>query len=1335
MEAAVHRTDSQKNQPNGPRVSFNRDVHVKRIGTRPSEKSKIETKNLQPPSTQHLRRELPADLSEESIRKEAAHVLAQAEKIKCKAESGKNIPSQIKNLNNKLSGSNKFNSLPTRKKKSVQKPVTRSVSDASSKKSKKPSIFNIFSRKSDSNLNPGQQGTSRFVESGGRRLVRSKSDVGSNKESNLSQRKNSEKEDLATNSGKPIQLSPIIENAQKEEYFEELFNCERRKSEAITAHEKNATKLTDFLTKYNTEPKLSGNIGYTNHEDLDLVPSKPIAETIQALQQNKIKSLEDMHSSQIPPKKPTLTKGLTVNGMVKRLSMERFSPPPTISGPAFSYTRPNENIIYAQLVEEERPLKRPTAFKNSLQYSQNGKSTTYSSEDVLDYPSSHQTSSAIRIEPPSRVIISPEREGFSNVKGPTMIRIQKSPSPWQQLSPRNLSDDDEGLGAETRKYYEEESQHLSYDQRSKNHSDNPIVPIIRSVTPPDVVQPKSFNEINTLSRRRANLESRIRSRSFAPPPPETISIEYCASPDGYRVREEFLEAGHPQYTTPERDDYYRYHKLRTEEIMNKYSPERSYLDMIAPNKNNGHHRHHTSRYVHTKYYDDGTGRNKETYEREGQLDPQGKLIVRESRRRERLDSAGKSIDNNFTLNGYEPSSIDSHLVSNIDTSRSSPENHRIISKINSSEAETWQNSLKRDKLQQRSFDKGDSGIENDFRREAINGSGSLKWRKRTFKDDVAACELFIKKERRHTENQHPHRKRYDFVYRERSIDDGSHFDPRLDKYPKSSTSTLQWRNNKENSSQSAASSHQTNPKEDTLKRNKKVGSFQKVKLLFSGNRKKERESSVMTNEKSVSALDTGGIKDKYMVKEEEMRSRYREHRTSQQNDLLEPKIATDISMRRRLSTPKASPLLKRTSSESVRKNSTLARNTVEAKPEKSSWFKSIERRSKSKSKEKPYPPASIENDPSQLKHTSRSYRTPPAAPPIPPKNFRFFGDTDLDSNPPTISRAHTTQKSRPSVSTFNRAQKYSQSAFNLDRINQTHESALSNRLRSSSLHNLDEDGTDETDTRKRRHYSRSRNLDDISESGSETEDQYHRQPLTPVNRSIPREKLSHSPQYEDRKKNERHQTTSVSTLKKTSNHNSSIDQHNHRANVLPKPLRSAERRFHSREHQRLPDSSGTEGESSMQSQRSIVYLHATTVGAIPIPYQGTSERRRAASREDLRKNKLQPMTKSVSRSVSMLAPWKPKHMSEGYEINYSQEQNEKDKKLSTLPRKNTITQVSSNTLKRNKRTEQPSRSRRQSSTAKSKEDLSSIRNSSSTSAPKSNLSSTMDSRKESLRRK
>lgn len=44
-------------------------------------------------------------------------------------------------------------------------------------------------------------------------------------------------------------------------------------------------------------------------------------------------------------------------------------------------------------------------------------------------------------------------------------------------------------------------------------------------------------------------------------------------------------------------------------------------------------------------------------------------------------------------------------------------------------------------------------------------------------------ELFLKRECQFSESLHPSKKRFEFVYRERSIDDGSHFDPRLDKYP------------------------------------------------------------------------------------------------------------------------------------------------------------------------------------------------------------------------------------------------------------------------------------------------------------------------------------------------------------------------------------------------------------------------------------------------------------------------------------------------------------------------------------------------------------------------
>lgn len=128
----------------------------------------------------------------------------------------------------------------------------------------------------------------------------------------------------------------------------------------------------------------------------------------------------------------------------------------------------------------------------------------------------------------------------------------------------------------------------------------------------------------------------------------------------------------------------------------------------------------------------------------------------------------------------------------------------------------------------------------------------------------------------------------------------------------------------------------------------------------------------------------------------------------------------------------------------------------------------------------------------------------------------------------------------------------------------------------------------------------------------------------------------------------------------------------------PKPARSFARQ---KEMERIQDSSGTEGELS---QHSVVYLHATTgildknelsfktafliikkiliVGDIP-PQQyippSRASKSASRSRDDLSYStdrtdgKIEPMTKTVSRSISMLAPWRPKHMSEGYEIDYS----------------------------------------------------------------------------------
>ena len=61
------------------------------------------------------------------------------------------------------------------------------------------------------------------------------------------------------------------------------------------------------------------------------------------------------------------------------------------------------------------------------------------------------------------------------------------------------------------------------------------------------------------------------------------------------------------------------------------------------------------------------------------------------------------------------------------------------------------------------------------------------------------------------------------------------------------------------------------------------------------------------------------------------------------------------------------------------------------------------------------------------------------------------------------------------------------------------------------------------------------------------------------------------------------------------------------------------------------------------------------VGAIPSQTLGRNKMSgRNSVKTAIKEN--QPMTRTVNRSVSLNAPWKPKLISDGYEINYNNEQ-------------------------------------------------------------------------------
>ncbi|XP_075238086.1 bloated isoform X2 [Lycorma delicatula] len=99
-------------------------------------------------------------------------------------------------------------------------------------------------------------------------------------------------------------------------------------------------------------------------------------------------------------------------------------------------------------------------------------------------------------------------------------------------------------------------------------------------------------------------------------------------------------------------------------------------------------------------------------------------------------------------------------------------------------------------------------------------------------------------------------------------------------------------------------------------------------------------------------------------------------------------------------------------------------------------------------------------------------------------------------------------------------------------------------------------------------------------------------------------------------------------------------------------------------HVRPPPDSSAEStleDESGHSQKSVVYLHAAAVGDIPgsrkLHRSQLSNGRRALSREELSSNAstttFVPHTRTLSRSISVLAPWKPRHPRDGIEINYN----------------------------------------------------------------------------------
>ncbi|KAJ2940935.1 hypothetical protein O0L34_g10197 [Tuta absoluta] len=304
--------------------------------------------------------------------------------------------------------------------------------------------------------------------------------------------------------------------------------------------------------------------------------------------------------------------------------------------------------------------------------------------------------------------------------------------------------------------------------------------------------------------------------------------------------------------------------------------------------------------------------------------------------------------------------------------------------------------------------------------------------------------------------------------------------------------------------------------------------------------------------------------------------------------------------RRRLATPSPTP------SPPPRPPATTAGN----------WFKSLDRlaRKKTSKKDVKVDKESIltTEDESTRKNWSKSKTLH-----SPAKNLRFFGDTDQESDVNT-KQPVSKSKSHPTHSTLRKTT--SNSSTGLDDVDHS----LTNK--SYSLTNLKE-------SPKSKFYKR--NLHNISErrremSVSENESNLGRgkPPISPYDRSRSHSSSKTLKGTDSRRKNERGSSSELRGSKQE------LSKHRRRTPAN-----------HSGE-------SSTEGESSHQShqsQRSVVYLHATTVGDIPDPA------RLNRSRDDVSSiNSSNLQVRSTTKSFSIFAPWTPKHYTDQHDVHYAQ---------------------------------------------------------------------------------
>ena len=506
-----------------------------------------------------------------------------------------------------LEQANYFGSLPHRKN-SHRKPIRRSISDASSKKSKRSSIFNIFNNTSTSTNSPSPVNNKKNTndkQATNKKVERSKSDVSSRSSQSAKREKNRNPIHLKSNSFN----NNSSDSSDNNNPF--LTNTPKKKAPLSPITEVNTPLLdantrTDYFDKLldksetdKSRPLVNGK-GFTSTEDLDLIP------TSDKMSSKYSKSVEAMHSSQMPAEKPALTKGVALNRMIKRLSVETLSPPPqVIQAGGFSYhnpqmsptspvaysptkfkslsppltkSDPTSNIVYAQVVNSNelknvdgnKTVTSKTTVQNTLKKNRqsaspppNIKSNNYieKSNDTVD----NFVTISTALSPPSK---GNDYQFRNSVKISTDFDRDES----------NFVTDEEPIIKPNIRY-----QMPRYS--SNNHLDNH-----HDFDNHHEMRDTDFNDL-TLSNRRKILESRIKSRIGG--------LHVNNSNDNNNTFSRRTSSSPP--TTAKRS-----HKYGSNEIINRYSPERIQLDLVhSPSPS--HERNQSRNYV------DSTLRKKSHY--------------------------------------------------------------------------------------------------------------------------------------------------------------------------------------------------------------------------------------------------------------------------------------------------------------------------------------------------------------------------------------------------------------------------------------------------------------------------------------------------------------------------------------------------------------------------------------------------------------------------------------------------------------------------------------------------------------------------------------------------